>query len=80
MNENPRIKVIKRAERERQSEARAANPSASVTRVAQEKARDAAATITEWISKWQQEKEQSGILALLKLSGARMIDTEAARK
>jgi hypothetical protein len=76
---NPRIRIIKRAERERQSEARAAKRPASVTRIAQDKARDATTTITGWISKWQQQKEQNGISALLKLSGARMVSKEAAK-
>jgi hypothetical protein len=80
MNQNPRIRVIKRAERERQTEARAAQRPASVTRVAQVKALDAAATIAGWISKWQQQKEQSGISAFLTLSNARLLSKEAAKK
>jgi hypothetical protein len=80
MNQNPRIRIIKRAEREQQSEARAAKQPASVTRIAQEKARDATTTITGWINKWQQQKEQRGISALLKLSGAHIVSKEAAGK
>lgn len=80
MKHNPRIRIIKRAEREQQSEALAAKPPASVTQIAQVEALDAAATIAGWISKWQQQKEQSGITAFLKLSNARMLSKEAAQK
>ena len=80
MNQNPRIRIVKRAELERQSEARDAKRTASVSHAAQVKALDAAATIAGWISKWQQEKEQSGISAFLTLSNARMVSKEAAKK
>jgi hypothetical protein len=80
MNQKPRIKIIKRAELEQQSEERAAERLASVTRAAQVKALDAAATIAGWVSTWQQEKEQSDISAFLTLSNARMFSKEGAEK
>jgi hypothetical protein len=79
MNRNP-IRIIKRAERERQSEARAEKRPASVTRIAQDKARDTATTITGWISKWQQQKEQNGVSAFLLMSDASVVGKEAAKK
>jgi hypothetical protein len=54
-----RIRIIKLAERERLAQALVAKRLASASHIAQAKARDAAATITGWISHWRQQKEQS---------------------
>ena len=54
-----RIKIIKLAEREQQQAEQVAKPLASVSSVAQEKARDAAATIADWISELREQKQHS---------------------
>jgi hypothetical protein len=59
MNTNPRIKIIKPAERRRQREARVAKPKASASRIEQENALEAAATITGWIGEWREHKQQN---------------------
>jgi hypothetical protein len=63
MTMNSPIKIIKRAERERQREARVAKRLASASQLPQEKARDAATTITGWISELRQQKQQSAVPA-----------------
>jgi hypothetical protein len=52
-----RIRIIKLAEREQQAEARIAKRRASRSHVAQEKARDAAWTITRWIGELREQKQ-----------------------
>ena len=59
MDTNPRIKVIKLAERKRRAKARVRNGQASAGRSVQEKARDAAATITGWVDELRRQKKQS---------------------
>ena len=54
---NEHIRVIKRAERERQAEAQVAKRLASASRIAQ--VPDAATTVTGWIGELRQLKQQS---------------------
>jgi hypothetical protein len=66
MNPNPRIRIIKRAERLRKPETLVAKRPASASDIVQEKARDAANTIKGWIVNSRQQKQQSAVSALWK--------------
>ena len=59
MNPNPRIRIIKPAERRQRREARVAKLTASASRVAQENALDAAAIIKGWVGELRQHKKKS---------------------
>jgi hypothetical protein len=59
MEINPRIKVIKLAERKRRARARGRKARESVLRLGQETAPDAAATVTGWVEELRQQKHQS---------------------
>jgi hypothetical protein len=59
MNTNPRIKIIKLAERERRTKVRVGKGQASAGRLGRDKARDASAIITGWVSELRRQKEQS---------------------
>lgn len=56
---NRQIRIIKLAERERQTEERIATQLASASHVTREKTLDAAATITGWIGELQQQNQNS---------------------
>jgi hypothetical protein len=68
MNPNPRIRIIKRAERLRQPETPVAKRPASASHIVQEKARDAANTVKGWIVNSRQQKQQSAETGLWKPS------------
>jgi len=59
MNTNPRIRVIKLDERKRRAKARVRKGRASAGRSVQEKACDAAATVTGWVDELRRQKRQS---------------------
>jgi hypothetical protein len=59
MNTNPRIRVIKLDERKRRAKARVRKGRASAGRSVQEKARDAASTVTGWIDELRLQKQRS---------------------
>ncbi|MDT7687747.1 MAG: hypothetical protein QOE46_506 [Acidobacteriota bacterium] len=59
MDINPRIKVIKLAERKRRARVRVRKTRASVLRLGQDTERDAAATVTGWVEELRQQKHQS---------------------
>ena len=56
---NRQIRIIKLAERERQTEARIAMRLESTSHVTREITHDAAATITGWIGELQQQNQNS---------------------
>ena len=59
MDTNTRIRVIKLAERKRRAKARVKKGRAGVRRLGQDKARDAAATVTGWVDELRRQKQQS---------------------
>ena len=59
MDMNPRIRVIKLDERKRRAKARVKKGRASAGRPVQDKARDAAATVTGWVDELRRQKRQS---------------------
>ena len=59
MSTDPRIRVIKLAERKRRARARVRQERAAAQRLGQDKARDAAAdTVTGWVDELRQQKRQ----------------------
>ncbi|MEP6911232.1 MAG: hypothetical protein ABI923_00675 [bacterium] len=63
MKTKPSIKVVKRAERERQAEALVAEKPASIVEIEQEKERNAVMTITSWIDEQQEPQNPGGARA-----------------
>jgi hypothetical protein len=59
MNTNPRIRVIKLAERKRRARARVRKGRASASLPRQDKARDAAAAVTGWVDELRRQKQQA---------------------
>ena len=59
MKTDPRIKVIKLAERKRRARARVKHERASARRTGQDKAPDAAATVTGWVDELRRQKQQA---------------------
>ena len=61
MSTDPRIRVIKLAERKRRARARVKKGGASAARPGrdQDKARDAAATVTGWVDDLRRQKDQA---------------------
>jgi hypothetical protein len=58
MSTDPRIKVIKLAERKRRAKARIKQGRDAAPRPGPDKARDAADTVTGWIDELRQQKQQ----------------------
>ena len=59
MSTDPRIRVIKLAERKRRAKARVKQGRASARHPGQDEARDATATITGWVDELRQQKRES---------------------
>jgi hypothetical protein len=59
MDMNPRIRVIKLADRKRRAKARVRKGRASAGRPARDKAREAAAAVTGWVDELRRQKQQS---------------------
>ena len=58
MSTDPRIRVIKLAERKRRARARVKQGRAAARRPAQDEARDAADTVTGWVDELRRQKQQ----------------------
>jgi hypothetical protein len=58
MSTDPRIKVIKQAERKRRAKARVKQGRASAHRPGQDQARDAADTVNGWVDELRKQKRQ----------------------
>lgn len=63
MKTKPNIRIVKRAERERQAEALVAEQPPSIIEIEQEKARNAVMTITAWIDEQQEPQSPGGARA-----------------
>lgn len=63
MSSNNQIRIVKRAEREQQAEELEAKQLESASETTQEKARDAALTVTGWIVEQQEEQSTGGARA-----------------
>ena len=63
MKTKPNIRVVKRAERERQAEELVTEKPASIIEIEQEKERDAVMTITGWIDEKQEPQNPGGARA-----------------
>jgi hypothetical protein len=63
MKTKPIIRIVKRAERERQAEALIAEQPASILEIEQEQERDAVMTITGWIDEQQEQQRPGGARA-----------------
>jgi hypothetical protein len=59
MSTDPRIRVIKLAERKRRAKARVKEDRDSARRPEQDKAPDAAATVTGWVDELRRQKHES---------------------
>jgi hypothetical protein len=63
MKTKPNIRVVKRAERERQAEELVAEKPASTLEIEEEKERDAVIAVTAWIDEKQEPRNPGGARA-----------------
>lgn len=64
MNTKTPIKIVKRGERNRQATAAAAEVAAPEKKTAQQTARDMVATVSEWVSEFQQKRRSETTQAI----------------